>query len=273
MRRATVAWRYGHRAALVLLSALVLSACFSTKVTFDGSTDPSPMATTVLTPDGTDVYDVSRNGSTLDMSAPATNSAGNLREAIWPSDAPAVTNEMSCATWSTQVGSLFDQEGVMLRVAPTDDGLGTRAISVTKNVIYGFVWVFNVHVWDTRHVNGYTLIGQFDLSKTLITGTTIIPFPWHICARVSGSTFQFMVWVGDNPQPSWTDASNVEQLTLPDGWVYPGEAGWYIGHLHPGDDVTYTDLQTSSLTGMWDPPTTSLPDTTTSLPDTTTSIP
>jgi hypothetical protein len=248
-----------------------LTACFSTKVTFDGTLDAAPMATTLLTPDGTDTYTVTRNGPTLDMSADATNTDGNLREAIWPSDAPAATNEMSCATWSTQAGGQYDQEGVMLRVAPTADGLGTRAISVTKNVYLGITTIFNVHLWDTRQVNGYDLIGQFLLANTLTSTTgTLLPFPWHVCARVSGNTFQFMVWVGSNPQPSWTDASQVEQVTLPDGWAYPGVAGWYIGHLQAGDHVTYTDLQTSTLSGAWDPATTAVP---TSTPDTTTSVP
>jgi hypothetical protein len=29
---------------------------------------------------------------------------------------------------------------------------------------------------------------------------------------------------------------------LPGGWQFPGQFGWYIGHLHGGQSFTYTDL-------------------------------
>jgi hypothetical protein len=31
-------------------------------------------------------------------------------------------------------------------------------------------------------------------------------------------------------------------VELPEGWSEPGRAGWYAGHLGPGQAVAYTDL-------------------------------
>jgi hypothetical protein len=151
---------------------------------------------------------------------------------------------------------------------------------VTKNVFFGIWWTFNVHLWDSTSSHPFTLIGQFDESSILRSNIIQNSDPWHVCARADGSLFQFIVWSGTNPQPSWDDASAVQQVNLPAGWDYPGRAGWYIGHLNAGDVDTFTDMQTWSLTGAIVPPTTStttttsIPDTTTtSVPDTTTSIP
>jgi len=265
-------------AVLVLVASVLLTACFSSTVTFDSTSDAAPLATLPLTPDGTDSYAVTRSGSSVGITADATNTGGNLRLALWPTDAPSSTDEMSCTTLTSQVGNAADQEGLVLRLAPTADGLGTRAITVTKNIEYGLWMRFNVHVWDTTQASPYTFLTWFDLSPVVATvpfwGTVIqVPYPWHLCARVSGSLLQFMVWTGTNPQPLWTDGSRVYQATLPPGWVYPGVAGWYIGHLHAGDTVTYDDLQAASLKGTVDPVTTLVAPTTTSTPDTTTSIP
>ena len=185
---------------------------------------------------------------------------------------------MSCTTLTSQDGNAADQEGLVLRLAPTADGLGTRAITVTKNIEYGLWMRFNVHVWDTTQASPYTFLTWFDLSAVVATvpfwGTVVqVPYPWHLCARVSGSLLEFMVWTGTNPQPLWADGSRVYQVTLPPGWVYPGVAGWYVGHLHVGDSVTYDDLQAASLKGTIDPATTLVAPTTTSVPDPTTTVP
>ena len=249
-----------RHAPLLLLSALLLSACSSSAATSKGSTTSGTVIVTPLTADGTDAYTVLRKGSILDMSAPATNARGNLRVAVVPSGAPVTTDERSCATWTSETNSEFDQEGLVLRLAPSTGGSGMRAITVTKNVEYNFTWVFNVHLWDTSQANRFKLLGQLNLWHALAAKPpkVVHSFPWHVCARVAGSTLQVMVWAGDDPQPSWTDAAHVSRLTLPHGWAYPGQAGWYIGHLHPGDHVSYTDLQTATSSDA--------PTSTTSLP-------
>ncbi len=223
-------------------AALLLSSCLTVTPTFDASTDPAPIKDGVLTYaalDGlgaADTYDYERSGGTLTVSAPATNQGGNRREVYWPLDAPPKTNERSCQTWDDSTQSL-DQQGIALRIAPTADGLGTRAITVTKNVVYGFIWVLNVHVWDTTisATSPEVELAHFDLHALLGSPyANVTPPPWHVCAQVDGAVLQLMAWTGSNPQPSWADATAVESVTLPDAWVYPGAAGWYLGHLHAG---------------------------------------
>jgi hypothetical protein len=270
---------------------LLLSSCLSVTPMFDASTDATPITNGVLTYaalDGlgaADAYDFARSGGTVAVSAPATNQGGNRRMLYWPSLAQPRTNERSCQSWADSTQSV-DQQGIALRIAPTADGLGTRAITVTKNVVYGYIWVLNVHVWDTTisATSPERELAHFSLDAVLGSSyANVTPPPWHVCAEVVGNILQFMVWTGSNPQPSWDDATAVHSVTLPDSWVYPGAAGWYIGHLRAGDTDTFTDLQTWALAGSLDPltttstiapgTTTSLPDTSTSLPDTTTSVP
>jgi hypothetical protein len=264
-----------------MAGVLLLSSCLSATPTFDASNGGAPIRDGVLTyaaVDGlgaADTYQYINSSGTVTVSAPVTNQGGNRRELFWPVDAPSTTNQRSCATWDDSTMSV-DQQGIALRIAPTADGLGTRAITVTKNILYGLYYFFNVHVWDTTvsATSPERMLAQVDMSAVL-NGA---PPPWHVCAQVVGAVFQFMVWTGNNPQPSWDDATAVVSVTLPDAWVYPGLPGWYVGHLHAGDIDTFTNLQTWSLSGSLDPLTvpstsTSLPDTTTSVPDTTTSVP
>jgi hypothetical protein len=119
---------------------------------------------------------------------------------------------------------------------------------VTKNVVFYTLFVFNVHVWDTSTPNVNTLIGQFDLSSVFVNSSGFIPLPWDLCARVIGNTLTFEAWVDGQPTPAWGDTTHGGSVTLPDGWNYPGDAGWYIGHLQPGDSATYTNLSAGAPT-------------------------
>jgi hypothetical protein len=253
----------------------VLSACIAATPTFDASTDPAPLVTAVLTPDAAapgDTFIYQRDGGNLTISADPTNTGGNTRQLYWPSDGPAVEAEQSCETWTGSTGAL-DQQGIALRIAPTADGQGIRTITVTKNIWFVGYWLFNVHVWDSTASTPWTLLQTFDMSS-VVGGDpyNMVPYPWHVCARVSGNIFQFILWTGANPQPSWDDAGAVRQLTLPDGWDYPGQAGWYIGHLESGSVDTFTDMRTWSLKGTFDPPTTSTTSTTSTSTTTTSTV-
>ncbi len=212
--------------------------------------------TTSLTADSGDSFIYQRNGGDLTASAASTNTSGNTRQLYWAADAPSVAAEQSCETWTGSTGSI-DQQGIALRIAPAANGLGTRAITVTKNIWELGYWMFNVHVWDTTSATPITLLQTFDMSS--IVGPDLdhlVPYPWHVCAHVDSNLFQFMVWTGSNPQPSWDDPLAVRQVALPTGWDYPGYAGWYIGHLEVGSTDTFTELRTASLTGAIDQPTT-----------------
>lgn len=259
----------------LLVTAFTLSSCIVATQTFDGAADPAPLTEAVLTRAAADnlgyndTYTFTRDAGTLTIAAPATNTGGNRREVYWPADGAAASKEMSCQTWEDSLATV-DQQGIALRIAPTADGLGTRAVTITKNILYGFYWVFNVHVWDTTTspITPFKLITQFNFGNIVTANGALVPAPWHVCARVVGSTFQAMVWTGTDPQPDWTDPDHVQTTTLPDGWDYPGYAGWYIGHLHAGDVNVFSDLATWSLAGTLDTTTTLAP-TTTVAPTTT----
>lgn len=65
------------------------------------------------------------------------------------------------------------------------------------------------------------------------TGDPGVAPPWNVCAQVRGALFRFKLWTGTSPEPQWRDATRVYSTRLPNGWVYPGHAGGYIGHLLP----------------------------------------
>ena len=95
-------------------------------------------------------------------------------------------------------------------------------------------------VWDS---SGGTQIGPFDLSPVFRPdGETVVALPWDLCARAVGGTVTFEAWVDGQPQPVWGDSSHGGTVSLPGGWVYPGQPGFYIGHLQPGDQAMFSEL-------------------------------
>jgi hypothetical protein len=176
------------------------------------------------------------------VSAPATNrepNAGNLRGAWWPAGQAETTDSESCATWVSQNGNIV-QQGAALRVVQPPGAESAKAVTVVKNVL-GWRWYFDVFVWEGGNATG---IQGFDLSSTFIRGGRLAPLPWHLCARATGSQVTFIAWPDPDPKPAWGDPARGGTVTLPSGWVYPGHTGWYIGHLNPGDDAWFSDLQT-----------------------------
>lgn len=248
----------------LLVSALVfLSACLPNFGVKDGAV--SWVHLTSPTGQG---YSFAAAATTATVTAASTNTDDNIRDVFWSNNGPWSSKLESCNTWDDvvdastpeKVSQLSDvdisQPGVALRVAPTVDSKGYRAITVQQNVWGGGLWLFWVDTWDTTpnpdpNHSPFTGVALFDLSATVgkITGTdtTMAPPPWHICARVDGSTFSFMVWTGTNPQPSWGDPTQVHTVTLPAGWDYWGTAGSYLGHLHPGQQFTFSDLSAGAL--------------------------
>lgn len=227
-------------AALLVLSAMLLAACARTwTATFDGNGRGAnrSMVQTMLTPDGGDRYVIERRGAEVHAAAP--NTRGNYRTAFWPEGSPSVTDGQSCATWVAQSETGHVQQGAALRIS-TDAAGVTRAITVTKNVMYGATWTFNVHVWDTSRERPGTQVGAVDMGA-VVGGR---PLPWHLCARTTGATLEMKVWTGTDPEPRWGDGSHGAVVTLPEGWVYPGRAGWYVGHLPPGGFADFSNLRT-----------------------------
>jgi hypothetical protein len=140
----------------------------------------------------------------------------------------------------------MNQQGAVLRARrlPTGD---RRGILVTKNVWLNAHWVFNVHVWDTHWPEVFRPIASFDLGAVFRPNGVEAPLPWSLCARVVGNVVSFIAWPTNGPRPAWNDPLHGGSVTLPPGWGEPGRAGWYVGHLRPGEWVGLTDLRSGPI--------------------------
>ena len=218
-----------------------------------------------LTSPSGEVYTHVADATTATISAAPTNTDGNVREVFWRDTTPWYRNQQVCTTWddvtdvstvdklrALRANDLF-QPGLALRIAKTADGSNYRAITITQNVWAGGLWLFWVDTWDTTPSDHdpFTGIKLFDLSASVgsfnSTTTTMAPPPWHICARIMEDQLSFMVWTGDNPQPSWDDPTLVHTTQLPAGWTYPGFSGGYVGHLHAGQSKTFSGMTVAAL--------------------------
>ena len=226
-----------QRFARIVLIVLVLAGCDHWVTTYDG-TDASPLLSGRITADGTDDYTITGTNGSAEARALSTNTGGNLREVFWPSDGPDATDEQTCAEWGTASGK-YTQQGAALRIASSGP---MRAITVTKNVFYEAGWIFNFHVWDA---SGGTFFGQFDLTPVFHPDGTLVPLPWHLCARTLRGRLEFKVWPSAEPEPEWGDTTHGGSAPIPAGWEAPGKAGWYIGHLPNDGYATFDQLVAS----------------------------
>jgi hypothetical protein len=229
------------RVVLAVGVAFLLAACGETwTVTYDGNArGDDEMAAVVLTPDGDDSYVIDSTGVKLRTEALPSNVGGNLRTIFWPAEGPAVQDGQSCATWTAQSSDGYVQQGAALRVTTDSTGV-SRAITVTKNIYGGFTTIFNIHAWDTSKAVPNVQIGQVDMVQSLHR----FPYPWHVCARAVGTSVSLKTWSGTQPEPEWDDALHVRSATIDEQYVYPGKAGWYIGHLPAGSSADFTNLKT-----------------------------
>jgi hypothetical protein len=157
---------------------------------------------------------------------------------VWPKGVSAVTDGESCASWTGRDGEIV-QQGAVLRVLR--QGSRVRAVTVTQNVTF-VQWTFNVHTWDTDRTDApHRLVGQVVMKDTFFAGG-IPPFPWHLCARAVGDVVSFKLWAGSAPEPRWGDTRAGGSVRLPTGWRFPGQTGWYVGHLKAGDHADFDDL-------------------------------
>ena len=167
----------------------------------------------------------------------------NRREILVLPGARPSRDQTVCATWTDQSRNL-DQQGlaVRFRAGPGDR---RRAVTLTKNTFGNFVWVFNLLTWDThRSGTPWREFGQFDLSPVVSSDLRLLPFPWRVCLRADGRRVDFKIWLPDRePEPPWTDPVHTRSATVPRPFDRPGLPGWYVGHLRPGDHVTYDDLR------------------------------
>ena len=236
---------------LAVLSVTVLSWCALTQPAsaagwlpiYNGNTGTNTLQSRVLTPDGQDVYTITKSGGTVTMKAPATNTGSNLRKAFWPNGSPTLANSRVCATWTSQSAE-SSQEGLAMRIVTTPTS--TRAVTVTKNVIYGIYWVFNVHVWDSSSAQPFTQIAQFDMVDVMTQNGAMRPFPWRTCTQLVGQTLTFKIWFpSQQAEPAWNDPVYTRTATVPADYSAPGKSGWYVGHIPPAGTVKYNNI------GIW----------------------
>jgi hypothetical protein len=195
------------------------------------------LASRTLTPDGADTYTHTTTATTITIAAPITNTGGNLRRVYWPSGQTDHTDTTVCATWGEHTAD-STQPGTAHHIT------STRAVTVTRNVVYQIYWVFNVHIWDGQT---FTQIAQFDMTDVVVlSGGVYRPAPWRVCTRTTGPTLTFKIWFPPEAEPTWSDPVRTRSTTIPAGWNLRGKAGWYAGHLPPGGTLTYTNPTVSA---------------------------
>lgn len=207
-----------RHASPILALILLASACM-----------PDWLEAPVLTADGADIYNATGDLDQLTVLAPAANKGGNLRLGLLHNGISPSTDQRSCATWQDETNRNA-QEGALLRWD------GQHGATVTKNVWGGAYWGFNVHTWDTKASPAFTQVAGFTVKAVVDQ-----PLPWRLCAYATGQTVSFKVWPLSMPEPADGDPCCwrvAEGVPMPE----QGRPGWYIGHLHPGESATFTDM-------------------------------
>ncbi len=214
---------------------------------------PPPITVDVLSSHTGEAVDWGADRNRIVATGPGDNTDGNIREVFAFAGVPESVDHQTCAVWEDTAESSGSprgnrQMGLALRVAPVRAGAGVKAITLTQNVYAGATWKFWVDVWWVEDPTDpeFHGVASFDLLRTVGTGATAVPPPWHVCARVRGDVFSFKLWTGSEPEPRWSDPARVFSTRLPPGWVYAGRPGGYLGHLGAGETAAFSDLRTRS---------------------------
>lgn len=232
---------------LVDISSNSSQAATKWRPMFTGDTvTPTELKVAVVTPDGDDYYDVRNFAGNVYITAPDTNTGGNLRQFMWPNGKKRQLNTTVCATWVGESTSRA-QQGLAVRITST--GGVTRGVTVTKNVIYGIHWAFNVHVWDSSNWGGtsetaFSSIAQFDMRDVILNDIGRMEYmPWRTCLRAVNDQLRFKIWFPNKMvEPAWNDARYTRTVTIPPEYVVPGQSGWYAGHIPASGDIEYINL-------------------------------
>lgn len=196
------------------------------------SSGQAKLSNSRATPDGTAYTYGEANGTVTVTAAPTTGT--NNREFFWGSKGSSGADTEACATFSGNEGATYDQPGIALRITNN----GNQAVTVTENVWGGVRNMFNFHVWNSETPGVYALFGQVRISALPAAPAT---WPLSMCARITGSTMQFVVWTQAMTQPAWGDPTWGGHATLPASAPGTGQAGFYAGHVESGTSMTYGD--------------------------------
>lgn len=233
------------RVALAAALSVVAASCQWVPVrTFDQNSAHA-FSFHYLSRDGADGFRSLATPGTFQATAPATNVGTNTRLLVYPGQQPISPNHQACATWQSQDG-INNQQGLALRIRHDAAEGRWRSITVTKNVVWGANWQFNVLTWDS-YKPGWQMHGSVNLAPVFWSNQQLAPLPWRICARVEGDLVRVKGWRVGQPEPDWSNANHTGAVRLPIEWVYPGKAGWYVGHLAPGQSTTMVDLVLARL--------------------------
>jgi hypothetical protein len=241
--------------ATVAAGALALTACQLpidtsgyAQGTGPGGSSLEGVAITNQYPDGLNATSVYSGSGTEVSVTPLPGANGNEREAFWFSNSPVAQNEQSCSTWDADPG--FSQLGEMLHMTRSASG-AVRGIAVVDNVWGKAKWLFNVYAIPGNRKSQIKSIKEgFDLSSVVGgKGDLSAPLPWHECARTFDGQIQFVVWTGTNPQPAYGTPGTGGSVAIPSAYANPGIAGWYDGHVVPGETARVSSLTSTTLSG------------------------
>jgi hypothetical protein len=243
--------RWSRRVALAVI--VTVGVTIASTPPAAAAEDPvDRLATAVVTPDGEDRYQLRSNGSTLTVAAPGTNRDSNLRVVGGARNAAFAVDQRSCLTWEGPPNGTT-QPGLALRIRNRSGG--TQAITVSNNIWLASRNTMNVHLVDSGKPPGEELTIAGSVVLPLALGPEPAwgaPLPWRLCARVEGRTVEVAAWPLSTPKAGtpWGDATYSGTVEVPEEWVYAGQAGWYAGHLAPGEETRYRDLHTGPHSGM-----------------------
>lgn len=246
-------------AAFLIVVALAATAC----IPDFGESVSEPVRRGALVTGNGQQYRYVPNGSSMVVYARAPWSNDGRLEAFWSTRSPFFDDQQICTTWNTTARSLLNlqsvQPGVALRIAPSGpDKKSLRAITLTErntitlgDTVDVGISNFDVDLWDTSDTSApVRRIASFDLAPIVgsfgivdgVVSDTMVPAPWHVCARTLDDQFTFKVWTGDGDEPAWDDVTHVFTATLPPDWTYAGYAGSVVGSLHENQSATFSDV-------------------------------
>jgi hypothetical protein len=187
-----------------------------------------------ITAEGTPYDDTAPSTGTLIVTAPPGSGVSN-REFLWSSTSPVESDDAACATFEGGLG----QPGIALRIGQGSDPSRMLGVTVLENFAFGARNVFDFDTWDTSMPLAFTLFGQTTIGALPSHPAT---FPLHMCARIIGTTVQFVVWETGMTRPPWGDPTWGGQAELPADAPASGQTGFFAGHVPAGASLTLGDL-------------------------------
>jgi hypothetical protein len=213
---------------------------------------PSDLGSVVLTSDSTVPFSYAPAATSVEVAAPDELEGLSQREAWWAAASPMVVDGQACMTWSRSEAPI-GQPGIALRIR--QDGARVRTVTVVNNVYAGYRTNWNLVLFDSADSahGGFTVVEGRSLYEAFRGDADgLQPLPWRLCARVRGDEVDLKAWPlsRSSAEPTWDDPTYNLTYRLPPGWVFPGHAGWFVGHVLAGEQMGFDDLASWQVTGQ-----------------------